>query len=103
VDLSTLDHVVLRETFDREGYVVIRNVLSEDEFNQVRELTDAYLGDPEIAANQSRKASTSTVLREMARTNLLSEALRARPDLLELVRLVLGPEIANAPGKHATK
>ena len=41
MDLSTIDNAVLCEMFDREGYAVIRNVLSEDEVNQVQELTDA--------------------------------------------------------------
>ena len=95
MDLSTIDNAVLCETFDREGYAVIRNVLSEDEVNQVRELTDAYLGDSEIAAKHVNRAGTSTVLREMARTDPFFAALRERPDLLEIVRAMLGPEIAH--------
>lgn len=95
MDLATIDYDELRETFDREGYALIRNVLSEEERTQVIELTEAHLNASDTDNKHSSEASSITVVREKAKTESFFAELRERPDILELARAVLGPKIAH--------
>ncbi|MDP6358151.1 MAG: phytanoyl-CoA dioxygenase family protein [Planctomycetota bacterium] len=86
----------LRERFDRDGYALVRGVLSAEEVARAREITDAALKDPEInASGKISQVRSSTVLRRMDEVDPFIERLSEHDNVLPLARLVLGQAIAH--------
>ncbi|MCF7689627.1 MAG: phytanoyl-CoA dioxygenase family protein [Cephaloticoccus sp.] len=91
------------ERFHRDGFAVLRNVLSADECAALRKLTDDYASDP----NFEEKRSTWFVVRNPQDYSFEFTKLFIREPIYSLVQQILGPEcrycgqnvIRNKPGE----
>ncbi|QYM80006.1 phytanoyl-CoA dioxygenase family protein [Horticoccus luteus] len=91
------------QQFHRDGFVVVRNVLSAEECANLRSITDRYAADP--AFDESR--STWFVVRNPQDYDIAFARLFIREPIYSLVKAILGPEcrfcgqnvIRNGPGQ----
>lgn len=100
---SPAETATILDTFHRDGYAVIRNVLGADECARLRALTD------EIAARPSVQEASKGwfVVREPEKEDIAFAQLFIREPIYSLVQQILGPEcrfcgqnvIRNRPGE----
>lgn len=94
----------LLETFHRDGFAVLRNVLSAEECGSLRQLTDEIAARPEYKPVEN---DYSFVVRNPQDESIAFTRLFIRQPILSLVQQILGPEcrfagqnvIRNQPGE----
>ena len=94
--MESVDQNELRARFDRDGYAIVRGVLSAEEVERARATTDTALNDSEIiASGKVSQVRSSTVLRRMDEADPFLERLSEHDNVLPLARLILGQDIAH--------
>lgn len=91
------------QRFHRDGFAVVRNVLSADECAALRALTDRYADDPAVG----ERRTNSFILRNPQEYDFAFTRLFIREPIYSLVKMIVGPEarfcgqnvLRNRPGE----
>ncbi len=92
LDSRRTDEIVF--AFHRDGYALVRAVLSQAEVDALRQRTDELLAEPRLAGTEfMTPVLTSMVLRYTFLLDRMFADLLVREPILSLVQAVLGPEV----------
>jgi ectoine hydroxylase-related dioxygenase (phytanoyl-CoA dioxygenase family) len=82
------------EEFYREGFALIRGVLSAEEAGRLRELADRFIDDPAVARDFVTPVVNTQVLRSTQALDRAFADLLVREPMVSLAEAVLGPNLA---------
>lgn len=80
--------------FHRDGYAIIRNVLTADEIATLREISDRLLDDPALAKDHVTYAITTQVLRASQALDVAFCDMLVREPFISLAEMIVGSNVA---------
>ncbi len=92
--LATDEQQQILAEFYREGFAIVRNVLSGDEVKTLRELADRFLDDPSLESTFITPILKTNVLRSTQALHPAFAELLVHEPLIRLAKAVLGKNVA---------